>query len=150
MIKIMDKDEIISALKAYFQHKADVFNIDMAFLYGSWASGFPKKESDIDIAVIFDKEMKEEKIFEIVTTISLELTDILKREVNVLYIDKELSRPMLHYNAIIQGIPVFLKDFTRYVDIRLEAISRMEDFSIFGTRWQSEVVKRRLEVFKHA
>lgn len=150
MIKIMDKNEVISALKTYFQHKANAFNIDIAFLYGSWASGFPKKESDIDIAVIFDKGMKEEKIFEIVTTISLELTDILKREVTVLYIDEELSRPMLHYNAIIHGIPVFLKDFTRYVDIRLKAISRMEDFSIFGTRWQSEVVKKRLEIFKHA
>jgi len=146
----MDKDEIISALKAYFQDKADAYDIDMAFLYGSWASGFPKRESDIDIAVIFDNEIEEEKIFEILTSVSLELIYILKSEVNVLCIDKELSKPMLHYNAIIQGIPIFLKDFTRYVDIRLKAISQMEDFSIFGTRWQSEVVKRRLERFKHA
>ncbi|NWF98428.1 MAG: nucleotidyltransferase domain-containing protein, partial [Nitrospirae bacterium] len=84
MIKIMDKNEAISAIKFYFQNKADFFNIDMAFLYGSWASGLPKKESDVDIAVIFTEEMKEEEVFEILTTLSLELTDILKKETNVL------------------------------------------------------------------
>jgi hypothetical protein len=146
----MDKDSLISILKSYFLHKADTFNIDMVFLYGSWASGSIRKESDIDIAVIFEKEINEEEGFEIATNISLELTDILKREVNALCIDKELSKPMLHYNAIIQGVPLFFKDFTRYVDIRLKAISQMEDFSIFGAKWQSELVKRRIERLKHA
>ncbi|OGQ44149.1 MAG: hypothetical protein A3A85_02480 [Deltaproteobacteria bacterium RIFCSPLOWO2_01_FULL_42_9] len=97
------------------------------------------------MAVLFNHEMSEEKIFSSMNTISLELTDILKREVNVLYIDKDLSRPMLHYNAIVKGIPVFMRDFTRYVDLRLKAISQMEDFSIFGTKWQSDVVRKRLE-----
>ncbi len=150
MIKIRDKDEVISALKAYFQHKADVFNIDMAFLYGSWASGRPKDESDIDIAVIFNQEMTEEKIFEIITNISLELTDIFKKESNVLYIDMELSKPMLYYNAIVHGIPVYIRDFTRFVDIKSRAIYQMEDFCIFGTKWQEEIVRKRLEALNRA
>jgi predicted nucleotidyltransferase len=99
--RIIDKDSLISILKSYFLHKADTYNIDMVFLYGSWASGSISKESDIDIAVIFEKEINGEESFEIATNISLELTDILKREVNVLCIDKELSKPMLRYNAII-------------------------------------------------
>jgi|YelNatPaOPRAMG01_1025707.scaffolds.fasta_scaffold82354_3 predicted nucleotidyltransferase len=150
MIKIMDKNEAISAIKFYFQNKADFFNIDMAFLYGSWASGLPKKESDVDIAVIFTEEMKEEEVFEILTTLSLELTDILKKETNVLFIDRDLSKPMLHYNAIVHGIPVYIRDFTGFVDMKLNAIRQMEDFSIFGTKWQSEIVKRRLETLNRA
>lgn len=141
----MNREEAISTLKAYFQDKADACDIDTVFLYGSWACGYPKIESDVDVAVLFNHEMSEEKIFSSMNTISLELTDILKREVNVLYIDKDLSRPMLHYNAIVKGIPVFMRDFTRYVDLRLKAISQMEDFSIFGTKWQSDVVRKRLE-----
>lgn len=146
----MDKNEAISAIKFYFQNKADIFNVDIAFLYGSWASGLPNKESDVDIAVIFTEEMREEVVFEILTTISLELTDILKKETNVLFIDRELSKPMLHYNAIVHGIPVYIRDFTGFVDMKLKAIHQMEDFSIFGIKWQSEIVKRRLEALNRA
>jgi len=146
----MNRDEIVSALTAYFEHKADIYNIDMVFLYGSWVGGHPKKESDIDVALVLDKEMDEERIFDIVTGVSLELTEITKKETNILYIDTEFSKPMLYYNAIIHGIPVFMKDFTRYVDMKLKAIAQMEDFSIFGIQWQAEIVKRRLEAFKNA
>ncbi|MBI4745812.1 MAG: nucleotidyltransferase domain-containing protein [Deltaproteobacteria bacterium] len=146
----MDKDKIVSLLKTYFQHKADTHAIDMAFLYGSYACGHPNIESDVDVAVLFRGEMPEDKAFDVVNTISLELSDLLKTEVNVLCIDAELSKPMLHYNAIVHGIPVFIKNFTQYADIKLQAISQMEDFSIFGIKWQSEIAKKRLEMLNRA
>lgn len=144
------KHEIISTMKSYFQNKADTYDLDIAFLYGSWAVGHPKEESDIDVAVLFSHEMNEDKIFNALNTISLDLTLILKHETNAIYIDRELSKPMLHYNAVVRSTPVFIKDFTRYVDIKLKAISQMEDFTIFGLKWQREIVNRRLEALHHA
>lgn len=144
------REEIISVLKAYFQRKAYAYDIGMAFLYGSWACGYPKEESDIDVAVLFNQPMSEDRTFDRLNDIALELANILKRETNVLYIDDELSKPMLHYNAIVHGIPVYMKDFSDYVDLRLRAISQMEDFSIFGAQWQSEIVKKRMEVLNRA
>ena len=41
---------------------------------------------------------------------------------------------MLHYNAIVYGIPVYIRVFTGFVDMKLNAIRQMEDFSIFGTK----------------
>lgn len=146
----MNRDEIIQVLKAYFQQRAVFFNINLAFLYGSWATGHPMGESDIDVAVLSDKEMDEDTAFDIVSKISLELTEQLRKETNVLYIDIELSKPMLHYNAIVHGIPVFIRDFEQYVDLRLKAISMMEDFSLFGTKWQAEIARKRLEAISHA
>lgn len=140
------KEDIILALEKYFLEKAGIYDINIAFLFGSWVCGYPKEESDIDVAVLFNQLWSEDKIFDMVNDIALELTDILKREINVLYIDSELSKPMLHYNVIVYGVPVFMKNFSGYVDIRLKAISQMEDFNIFGTKWQSEVVKKRMEV----
>ncbi len=149
--KEMDKKgQLISAIKEYFNQKAKVYSIDISFLYGSWAIGYPKTGSDVDIAIIFNKEMDRDKIFDIITTISFELTSILKIETNVLHLDGEFYRPMLYYNAIVHGIPVFMESFTRYVDARLNAMHQMEDFSIFGTKWQSEIVERRLEKLNHA
>lgn len=146
----MNRDEIIQVLKGYFQHRALFFNINLAFLYGSCASGHPVEESDIDVAILSDKEMDGDMAFDIVSRISLELTEQLKRETNVLYIDIELSKPMLHYNAIVNGIPVFIKDFEQYVDLRLKAIAMMEDFSLFGTKWQAEIARKRLEAISRA
>lgn len=146
----LSREQIIPVLKDYFKSHADPCDIDMAFLYGSWACGYPKAESDVDIAVLFMHEISEEGTFNTINKLTLELSDLLKKEVNTLYIDIELSRPMLHYNAIIQGIPVFIRDFSRYVDIRLKAIAQMEDFGIFGIKWQSQVVKKRLEDLSHA
>ncbi len=145
----MNRDEIIQILKDYFQQKAVFFNINFAFLYGSWASGHPVQESDIDVAILSSEEMDKDRAFDIVSKVSVELTELLKRDTNVLYIDVELTKPMLLYNAIIQGIPVFIKDHKEYADLRLKAISMMEDFSLFGTRWQTEIAKKRLESLGH-
>lgn len=147
---VIHREEIITALKEYFQRETVTYDINMAFLYGSWAFGYPKEESDIDVAVMFNHIMRENKIFDIVTDIALELTNRLKRESNVLYIDKDLSKPMLHYNVIVHGVPVYIKVFSEYVDMRFKAISQMEDFSIFGAQWQSEIVRKRLEVINRA
>lgn len=145
----MKRDEIIETLKDYFQQKHEVFDIDMAFLYGSWACGHPVKESDIDIAIAGSK-MDEDKTFDVLSTISLELTERLRCEVNVIYIDEEFSMPLLYYNATIHGIALFIKDFEQYVDLRLKAISMMEDFCIFGTKWQAAIARRRLEALNRA
>ncbi|MBI5188435.1 MAG: nucleotidyltransferase domain-containing protein [Nitrospirae bacterium] len=147
---MMYKDEIILELKSYFQRHADIYEIDMAFLYGSYAGGYPKEESDIDVAVLFSQEMSEERAFDLVSTLSVEFTDLLRHETNVLYIDGELSKPMLHYNAIVNSIPVFIRDFTRYADIKFKAIYQMEDFCIFGIKWQSDIVMTRLEALNRA
>jgi len=39
------QDEIKTILEVYFKEIADVYGIETAFLYGSWARGYPKKSS---------------------------------------------------------------------------------------------------------
>ena len=146
----MNADDILEKLKSYFQTCAEKHNVDLAFLYGSWAAGRPKTASDVDVAVMFLGEPGQETAFERVTTFSLELTRLLNRETNVLVLDRELSKPMLHYNAIVHGTPVYVRDFTRYADVKLQALAQAEDFTIFGTAWQAEVIKHRVEAVRHA
>lgn len=57
---------------------------------------------------------------------------------------------MLYYNAIVLGIPVFIRDQNRYAALLNEAIFQMEDFSMFGTRWQLEIAEKNLEGLRHA
>lgn len=139
------REEIIELLSGYFEQKARLYGIDLAFLYGSWAHGQPRSDSDVDVAVMFQRELSDDEAFDVTTEMSVDLTMLSKLETNVLYIDRELSKPMLHYNAIVQGVPVYMSSFTRYADVRNYAMFQMEDFSIFGLKWQQEVVEKQLK-----
>lgn len=139
------KEIIISKLKEFFNEKASQYKVDMAFLYGSWASGFPHIDSDIDLAAVFSSKIEsDEDRFSLLTDISYSLSKILNPDVNVISVYKDFRHPMLYYNAIVLGIPIFIKNNEKFIDLKIEAISQMEDFSIFGISWQLEVAKKNL------
>ncbi len=141
-----NKNEIIGILKDFFQVRADSYQIDMAFLYGSWARGYPRDGSDIDVAALFLPDKKnEDELFDSVTGISFLLSGIFGKDVNLLVLDRDFKKPMLQYNAIVLGIPVFIRSFDSYIDFYLESLYQMEDFSLFGIEWQLTISEKRLK-----
>jgi len=147
----MDKEEIIRHLKNFFLENANRFGIGLAFFYGSWVKGFPREDSDIDIAIVFSMETPSvDEFFRRITEISLLLSRKLNLEVNIIQIYEDFRKPMLYYNAIVQSIPVYIRNHEKYIRLRNEAIYHMEDFSILGLRWQHEVALKNLEDLEHA
>ncbi len=137
---VKEKKRIISNLKTFLETNSSYYRLDMAFLYGSWIGGFPHIDSDIDLAVLFSEDFdSEEYVFSMITDISHRLQQIVNREVNVISIYRDFRQPMLYYNAIVSGIPVFIEDEEKFLDLKLDAISQMEDFRIFGIPWQMEI-----------
>ena len=144
--KVKPRKDIIEYLSGFFKKYAQQYKIEMAFLYGSRAGGLPKRDSDIDIAAVFLDNFTDDEIFNCLTDISLLLSRKLHCEVNLLYIHSDFRYPMLYYNAIVLGIPVFFKDFSEYVDLKNEAIFQMEDFNMFCRGWQMSIAKQNMEV----
>ncbi len=144
------RKEIIDYLEDFFNKNAEYYKIEIAFLYGSWASGFPRWDSDIDIALVFSRDLSKDEIFDYMTDISLLLSGKFCLEVNIIPIYSDFREPMLYYNAIVLGITVFFIDFSKYTNLKMESIFQMEDFSIFGSDWQRSVARNNLEVLKHA
>lgn len=143
---MMRGKDILKNLKSLFRSSAVDYGIDMAFLYGSWAGGNPREDSDVDVAVLFYSDaLNSNEVFDRITDLSIKLSHLLKKEVNILVLTRDFQNPMLQYNAIVLGIPIFIKEFGRYVSLRMEAIFQMEDFSIFGRRWQLDLGERRLQ-----
>lgn len=81
---------------------------------------------------------------------SLKLANLLKMEVNVLHIHDDFRKPMLYYNVIALGVPVYARQDAQLLSLRNEALFHMEDFGIFGLGWQYEVAKKNLESLIHA
>lgn len=139
------KKNIISKLKKFFKRHTSKYDVDMAFLYGSWAGGYPHQDSDIDLAIVFSSEIQnEDKQFFLITDLTYELQKILKLDVNITPVYRDFRKPMLYYNAIVTGIPVFIKEKESFLSLKLEAVSQMEDFSIFGIPWQLEISRKTI------
>ena len=148
---IKSGEEIIKRLRNYFDRNAGKYKLEMVFLYGSWTKGFPRYDSDVDIAVIFlDEPSSDDESFGKITDISLSLSEELGREVNIIQVYKDFRKPMLYYNAIILGLPVYIQEPDKYIRIKNHALYHMEDYSIFGMDWQYEVAAKNLEAIRHA
>jgi len=107
-------------------------------------------DSDVDIAVLFSEEpSSEEESFEGITDISLSLSREVKWEVNLIEIHRDFRKPMLYYNAIVLGMPLYIREWSGYITLRNEAIHQMEDFSRLGIPWQYEIARRNLEAIGH-
>ena len=80
-----------------------------------------------------------------VTELSYRLSALTGRETQVVLIDKDFSKPMLFYNAIVHGMPVYISNKDKHISLVLRALEEMEAFSLFGTKWQIELAAKRLE-----
>jgi predicted nucleotidyltransferase len=146
----IEQQDMIKRLSAFFAARSEAYELEMVFLYGSWAGGYPREASDIDIAVLFrNGELPEEEAFNRVITMESELSQRLNREVNILLLSWDFQKPLLYYNAIVQGTLIYAKDFERYIALSIEALFQMEDYSLFGIPWQIEVAQNNLEAFKN-
>jgi predicted nucleotidyltransferase len=52
-----EREGIIKHLKKFFAERASFYGVEMVFLFGSWATGIPRQDSDLDIAVVFRDEL---------------------------------------------------------------------------------------------
>ncbi|MBI5206394.1 MAG: nucleotidyltransferase domain-containing protein [Candidatus Firestonebacteria bacterium] len=142
----MKKEQLIFILESYFKEKSINYNINLVFLYGSYARGYPKEESDVDLAIYFWPETSsDDVIFKNITDISFVLSEKINKDINIIPLYSDFRKPMLYYNAIVLGSPIYIKNFNQYVYLKNQAIVQMEDFSIFGTKWQLEIIGKNLE-----
>jgi len=72
------REKIKEKVKNYFKGKKEV---TAAYLYGSYAKGTEKKDSDIDLALLFSKNQEDHLSFRI--KYQEELSGILKNEVEI-------------------------------------------------------------------
>jgi len=148
---LLTKESLTARLKKYFDRNAHLFHVETALLYGSWAMGLPRQDSDVDIGIVFEDEgMPEGKIYGAINTISLSLTRDLRSEINILPVYHDFRKPMLYYNVIVQGIPVYISDYNKYLALRSNSINQMEDFEIFGKKWQLIIARKNLTVLENA
>ena len=140
----------LTPMQTFFYREAERFRVLAAVLYGSRAGGFPRLDSDVDVAVVFEDGPDDDTAYRRLMEMSLLLSDLMGREVDMISIDRDFRKPMLYYNALVLGVPVYRKSDNDIIRLRKRAIDEMEDFSLFGLQWQAEIARRNLEALKNA
>ncbi|OGB90029.1 hypothetical protein A2625_01680 [candidate division WOR-1 bacterium RIFCSPHIGHO2_01_FULL_53_15] len=134
---MIPREEVVSKIKKYFEENAGKNAVELAFLYGSSARGQAKEKSDVDIAIVLKSDFdSDDKVFDLIAGITVELSALLGREVEIIPIRKDFGKPALYYNAIVLGRPVFIGNKNRYIQIYNQALFEMNDFELFGLGWQ--------------
>lgn len=100
-------------------------NIVMAFIFGSYASGYACSESDVDIAVYLIKEDRS-----IESQIQTDLERIIKKEVDLVILNR--CSAILAWAIFSKGAPIIIKDRGKYIDFMLDVSSEAEDFLDFS------------------
>ncbi len=142
----MTKGSLLATLREFFEREAENLGVMESFLYGSWAKDRARLDSDVDIAVLFENQnLSDDEMFGRLDVLTMRLGETLFSEVTVIPLYRDFRRPALYYNAIIKGIPVYVKDPMEHARLANDALYHMEDFEMFGTQWQLAIARVNLE-----
>lgn len=115
-------EQVLKTTKTYCN---GIDNVLLGFLFGSYARQKSSKESDIDIAVYFDKENEKLEI-----KMQNDLEKLLKKQVDLVILNR--APATLSWNILRKGIPLTIKNRGLYLDFLLDVSTEAEDFFEFN------------------
>ena len=115
MIKINSKKEIENKLREHFSQEKDVLAV---YLFGSFAQGKDNQFSDVDVAVLLDFRIPPDQYTSQCLHFMNQLSILLKREVDVVILNK--ADTFIKYQVLKNGqrILEFDMDQTRSFEAR--------------------------------
>ncbi|MBD3203401.1 DUF86 domain-containing protein [Candidatus Woesearchaeota archaeon] len=135
------RKNIKKKMKNYF---SEIPEISMAFIFGSFAKGTARPDSDIDIAVYFKPkgkkiEYESENKYEIKHKIQEKLEEITKKDVDLLVLNN--AYPTLIYDVFKNGKKIIIKDRLLYMKLHSKIFIEAIDF--FKTVDEFWAIKQR-------
>lgn len=122
-------------IKSFFKDRR---NVQLVFLFGSYASKQMKTSSDVDIGVLFNKipsvyEMNELKE---------NLSGIVKRDIDLVALNN--ASPIIKMQVIKKGIMVFQRYINDYSMFYGDTVNQYEDLKITRKKCEDDILKGRI------
>ncbi len=99
------------------KHIFKKFNVKLAYLFGSHAKGNAAKESDFDIAVLFEKDGGRTDYFDKAIYLAEELRDYFPAEIDIVALNQASS--LLKYEVVAHGKPIYCEDEAERIDFEV-------------------------------
>ncbi|WP_410509561.1 nucleotidyltransferase domain-containing protein [Methanosarcina hadiensis] len=133
----MDPEQLEEKLSEFFSKENSVI---LAYLFGSIARGEANCLSDIDIAVLFDKNLTKKEAFDLQLRLMVDLGDLLKTN-NVNFVVLNESPLLLTFNIIRDGVILKSEERER-VHFETRIMSRYCDEEYYIERHMKRTVER--------
>lgn len=137
-VSIPDRDELIRAVRDALEPVPDVL---AAFLFGSQASGRARADSDVDVAVLLDRDAAAEEPRALTRRLVAALgTTLAADRVDLVVLNG--APPALAFQVLAHGLLAFTRDPAALHEFRVRTYSAHADFEP-TERFFREVTKRR-------
>ncbi|MFQ6003227.1 MAG: nucleotidyltransferase domain-containing protein [Candidatus Zixiibacteriota bacterium] len=115
-------------------------NIDLAYLFGSYATGKITPLSDVDVAVLLDDRIDPKVYFDMQLDLSDQLSSYLKKEVEVVILNR--ADPRLTYQVIKYGEVVFEKGLNFKANFERKALNIYFDLKPMFDFYEKKLLER--------
>ncbi len=102
------------------------FPIDLLFLFGSTIEGFETPRSDIDVAILYQKDSDSKTRFRSSISISTIIENETNKQVDVISLND--ASIIMKYQVVTKGILLFCFDEERRIDFQCQTIMSYEDY----------------------
>ncbi|WPX07819.1 type VII toxin-antitoxin system MntA family adenylyltransferase antitoxin [Anaerocellum danielii] len=122
---MIEKSKILEVLKEYFEKESAIV---FAYLFGSYAKGKEREDSDVDIAVYVNEELANDskRLLEFQVKHMLGISDILRKEVDLVILNQ--ASPLLRHEVISEGILIVEKDHDKLVNFKKMSFYYYQDW----------------------
>ena len=121
-------EHVEQALKAFFR---DEDNVLLIFLFGSFARGCARPDSDVDVGVLFREVPDWEALMEMRDAVA----GHIGRDVDLVVLND--AGPVIAMQVLQTGIPV-KKDEEALSAFYVRTLNEYEDLMIFRARWEAD------------
>lgn len=125
---------IEKTLKAFFNNDSD---IRLAFLIGSFAKGTARKDSDVDVAVLFSPYKDVQNALELKERLSL----LLKKDVDMVVLN--VAGPVIKMQVLKSGI-LLHSNKNAYENFFTVTVNEYDDLKFFRSGIEENVLRRRI------
>ena len=137
-------EEVKEILNKHLDELIGQFKINLIYIFGSFAKGNNREDSDLDIAVLLEGETNPFIKLELLN----ELIDIFHRDDIDLVILNSVDE-VLKFQVIKYGKVIYMEDLTTKVMFEARVMSEYMDMEHFRNIQQEYTHKRFLEVIKN-
>lgn len=127
-------DLILEKLKSFFKNEPE---LELAFLMGSYAKGTARKDSDVDVAVLFSSTLSSSDILDL----NLRLSAVLKKEVDLVVLNT--AGPIIKMQALKTGILIYRTKNT-YEDFFTHTLYEYEDLKYYRQEIEKNILGGRI------
>jgi len=131
--KLLDREQLINMLRAKLPSLLQGQPVVAAYLYGSFAQGYPTPFSDVDIALVLsDESVTPRERLRLQLQLSVELTEAGVAEADVRIVNK--APLMMRGQVACQGILLYSGDETARVEFETRTRDEYFDFQPLARR----------------